>query len=145
MRIFFALYMLPGRVMLWWAFQNPTGGFEGVAKTGRNYRSPLFTFLTSTAFWFIGAVLISEQSDGFDFGSSGSSGGLVKPGSSYSAPAPASPARPSTATVTKAPAPTSSAPRSSADSACEKAKKAAATANTLDELELAKAKVEALC
>ena len=143
MRIFFALYMLPGRVMLWWAFQNPTGGFEGVAKTGRNYRSPLFTFLTSTAFWFIGAVLISEQSDGFDFGSSGSSGGLVKPGSSYSAPAP--PARPSTATVTKVPAPTSSAPSSSGDSACEKAKKAAATANTLDELELAKAKVEALC
>ena len=143
MRIFFALYMLPGRVMLWWAFQNPTGGFEGVAKTGRNYRSPLFTFLTSTAFWFTGAVLISEQSDGFDFGSSGSSGGLVKPGSSYSAPA--SPAHPSTATVTKAPVPTSSAPSSSADSACEKAKKAAATANTLDELELAKAKVEALC
>ena len=143
MRIFFALYMLPGRVMLWWAFQNPTGGFEGVAKTGRNYRSPLFTFLTSTAFWFTAAYLIADGADGLDFGSSSSSGGLVKPGSSYSAPA--SPARPSTATTTKAPATASNAPNSSGDSACEKAKKAAATANTVDELELAKAKVEALC
>jgi hypothetical protein len=129
--------------MLWWAFQNPTGGFEGVAKTGRNYRSPLFTFLTSTAFWFTAAYLIADGADGLDFGSSSSSGGLVKPGSSYSAPA--SPARPSTATTTKASATASNAPNSSGDSACEKAKKAAATANTIDELELAKAKVEALC
>ena len=143
MRVLFALYMLPGRIMLWWAYQNPTGGFEGVAKTGRNFRSSLFTFLTSTGFWFTAVVLIADNAEDFDFGSSGSSGGLVKPGSSYSAPA--SPARPSTASVTKAPAPASNAPSGSGDSACEKAKKAAATANTLDELELAKAKVEALC
>lgn len=137
--------MLPGRIMLWWTYQNPSGGIAGVAKTGRNYRSPLFTFLTSTVFWAAGAVFLADGSGGFDFGSSGSSNGLVKPGSSYSAPA--TPSRPSSSVATKTLSPTSSRGSAgpSGDTACEKAKKAAAAASSLDELELAKAKVNALC
>lgn len=134
--------MLPGRIILWVAFQNPTGGFEGVAKTGRNYRSPLFTFFTATAFWITAAVVIADESGGFDLGSSNSSGGLVKPGAISPAPAPSS--RPSTPPPEEVPSTAGSA-GTRGDSACEKAKKAATAAETLEELALAKAKVEALC
>lgn len=126
-----AFYMLPGQLILWWTYQNPSGGISGVAKSGRNYRSPTFTFLTATGFWATALVLAADS--GIEFGSSNASGPLVKPGtSSYSASAPS--AQRSTTDQ-----------QSATDSACEKAKKAAARAESVDELELARAKVEALC
>ena len=55
------IYMLPGKAALWWTYQNPQGGIAGVAKSGRNYKSPLFTFLTSTGIWATGIYLLLES------------------------------------------------------------------------------------
>ena len=129
------IYLLPGRLMLWWTYQNPTGGISGVAKGGRNYRSPTFTFLTATVFWFMCAFFVAESDFEFASPPSVASGPLVKPGSSHS----------SGASSTRASTPNTSADSIGSDTACEKAKKNAARAKSLDELELARAKVEALC
>ena len=137
-RVLAFLYMLPGRVMLWWTYMNPEGGITGVAKSGRNYRSPFFTFLTATGFWFVGGYLVAENFDDFEF-SNASSGPLVKPGSSQS------PTSVSQQSATARPASSSNANVAGADSACEKAKKTAAQAQSVEDLELAKAKVNALC
>ena len=137
-RVLAFLYMLPGRVMLWWTYMFPEGGIAGVAKSGRNFRSPLFTFLTATGFWFVCLLLVVDNLDEFE-PSHASSGPLVKPGSSQSS------ASISQQSATAPPASSSSANVASADSACEKAKKTAAQAQSVEELELAKAKVNALC
>jgi len=129
------IYVLPGRIMLWWTYQNPTGGISGVAKSGRNYRSPTFTFLTATGFWFMCAFFVVESDFEFVSAPSVASGPLVKPGSAHS----------SGASSTRASTPNTSADSIGSDTACEKAKKTAGKAKSLDELELARAKVEALC
>lgn len=50
--IFFSIYTFPGKVFLWLEYMNPKGGFTGVAKSSRRAKSPIFTILISTAFWF---------------------------------------------------------------------------------------------
>ena len=138
------LYLLPGTIILWVIYQNPKGGITGVAKSGRNYRSPVYTFLTATAFWATGVALaVDELGSPSNYSSSGSysssSGGITSTLPNKQA----SPAQ-SQNFQTTAPAPKSTASQP-VDSACTKAKRAAATASSEAELELAKAKVDALC
>ena len=153
MQVIKFLYMLPGTIMLWVIYMNPKGGFEGVAKSGRNYRSPVFTFLTATAFWVFAFMIVVDEGIDIDFPSSKSTSASARPFESQ-----AKASRPTSSTV-KSGGPSSSASTaqsssastaqsgsgSSDNSACERAKKEAAQAGSMDEFELAKAKVESLC
>jgi hypothetical protein len=142
--VFKQLYLLPGIIILWIIYQNPKGGITGVAKSGRNYRSPVFTFLTATGFWAAGIALVAgELGNSSPYSPSGSysnqSGGITS-----TLPNKQTSTAPNTDVLTTAAAPekTSNQP---VDSACTKAKSAAAVASSEAELELAKAKVGALC
>ena len=55
------LYLLPGRVVLWFNFMFPNKGYKNVRQTSRHARSPFMTFLYSTIFWVFLAYLIFPQ------------------------------------------------------------------------------------
>ena len=145
MQVIKFLYMLPGTIMLWVIYMNPKGGFEGVAKSGRNYRSPVFTFFTATAFWAFAFMVVVDEGIDIDFPSSKSTSTSARPFESQSKAS-----RPTSSTVKSGGSSTSastvqSSSGSSDNAACERAKKEAAQAGSMDEFELAKAKVESLC
>ena len=49
------LYLLPGRVLLWFGYMFPGKGYSKVRQSARAARSPIMTFIGSTAFWlFLG-------------------------------------------------------------------------------------------
>lgn len=145
MQVIKFLYMLPGTIMLWVIYMNPKGGFEGVAKSGRNYRSPVFTFLTATAFWVFAFMVVVDEGIDIDYPSSKSSSASARPFESQ-----AKASRPTSSTLksggrSSSASTAQSSSGSSDNSACERAKKEAAQAGSMDEFELAKAKVESLC
>ena len=51
-RLIVELYLLPGRVLLWLGYMFPGKGYSGVRQSARAARSPIMTFISSTAFWF---------------------------------------------------------------------------------------------
>ena len=58
---FYELFMLPGRIVLWFNYMsggtNKIKGYRGVAMTRRQARSPIVTFIVSLMSWiFIGLV-----------------------------------------------------------------------------------------
>lgn len=53
---FFAeLYTSPGRLILWLQYMFPIGGYSKTRSSARHARSPIMTFLYSTAFW-VGSI-----------------------------------------------------------------------------------------
>lgn len=44
-------FCIPGRVILWLRYMFPSGGFAGVAATGRQARSPIMAIGYSIAFY----------------------------------------------------------------------------------------------
>ena len=44
--------LIPGVVVLWLRYMFPQGGWVGVARTGRQARSPIMVYLASAGFYF---------------------------------------------------------------------------------------------
>lgn len=57
MNFFKTLYLLPGKLILWWLYMNPEGGFADVVESSRRYRSGAYTMLVSTGFWALAGYL----------------------------------------------------------------------------------------
>mgnify|MGYP006101939475 FL=1 len=50
-KILVELFLLPGRVILWLGYMFPEKGYKAIRQSARHARSPIMTYLWSTAFW----------------------------------------------------------------------------------------------
>lgn len=57
--ILFRLYLFPGKMILWLKYMSPEKGKAIVS--GRRARSPIFTFITATAFWGVVIFLVVDS------------------------------------------------------------------------------------
>jgi hypothetical protein len=48
--------LIPGAIIQWWFYMNPSRGFHGLAVSWRAARSPIMTYVFSAAFW--GVVIL---------------------------------------------------------------------------------------
>jgi len=46
-------YLFPGRVIQWFLYMFPSGRYDRVVSSTRHARSPLMTYVYSTAFYFL--------------------------------------------------------------------------------------------
>ena len=53
---FMTLYMIPGRIWLWFRYILAPRG--SVFKTARRARSPVYTFFVSTVFWILTGLFV---------------------------------------------------------------------------------------
>lgn len=60
-------FTLPGRIILWVKYMNPSNGYSGTREIARRARSPIMTFIYSFIFWFLAAsvafLILLESSE----------------------------------------------------------------------------------
>ncbi len=55
---FMTYFCIPGRIFLWIRYMFPTGGFSGVAASGRQARSVLMVIFYSAAFYVLAFIAL---------------------------------------------------------------------------------------
>lgn len=60
------VYLLPGKVVQWFIYMNPSGSYAKVSKSTRAARSPVMTYVFASIFWlfagFVAALFLYPPS-----------------------------------------------------------------------------------
>lgn len=49
--ILIELFLLPAKIILWFQYMNPSGGYANTRMVARRARSPIVTYIVAIAFW----------------------------------------------------------------------------------------------